>query len=293
VRALGDDGLTGKAVNLARGRIVNQPSDNMPPNYPYATYPVPPAPAKRSNTIGLIGLIAGIVGFIFACIPGALVVGWVLLPIALILGIVGVCQSGKSKGTSVAAIIISIVGIVVGVVVFFAVVSDAFKDAFSKSDLSAPSPASTTQAAGDNQTRASNQAGSRDNPFPIGQTVTNDDWQITPGTPHEAGAEIAAENQFNDPPKTGMEYWIVPITAVYTGDKTGNLAFGITVKFVGSDNVTYDDRCGVIPNPLSDVGDLYKGGTAKGNVCVAVPVGADGLWTVATGFGDPAFFASK
>jgi hypothetical protein len=60
---------------------------------------------------------------------------------------------------------------------------------------------------------------------------------------------------------------------------------------VGSDNRTYSDSCGVIPNPLSDIGDLYPGGVAEGNVCVTVPAGADGLWTVETGFvGDPVFF---
>jgi hypothetical protein len=77
-----------------------------------------------------------------------------------------------------------------------------------------------------------------------------------------------------------MEYWIVPITATYTGDKTGNPTFGITVKFVGSDNRTYNGGCGVLPNPVSDVGELYKGGVAKRNTCVAVPAGANGLWTV-------------
>ena len=88
-----------------------------------------------------------------------------------------------------------------------------------------------------------------------------------------------------------MEYWVVPITATYTGDDTGNTAFNISVKFVGSDNRTYDDRCGVIPAPLDDVGELYKGGVAEGNVCVAIPAGAEGLWTVSTGFGGkPVFF---
>jgi hypothetical protein len=270
---------------------VNQPSNGVPPNYPYAAYPVPPAPAKQGNTIGLIALIVGVVGFVFACIPGALVVGWVLLPIALILGIVGVCQSGKSKGTSIAAIIVSIVGTVVGVVVFTVVVGNAFSDAFKKSDLSAPTAAS--QADSTSQASSSSEHGSRENPFPIGNPVESKEWQITLGAPREAGAAIAAENQFNDPPKPGMEFWIVPVTATYTGDKTGNLAIGIRVKFVGSDNVTYDDSCGVIPDPLSDVGDLYKGGTAKGNVCVAVPAGANGLWSVATLFGDPAFFKAS
>jgi hypothetical protein len=84
-----------------------------------------------------------------------------------------------------------------------------------------------------------------------------------------------------------MEYWIVPVSATYAGDATGNAGFDIAVKFVGSDNRTYDDSCGVIPDPFSDVGALYKGGSAQGNVCVAVPAGAEGLWTVSTSFGDP------
>ena len=83
----------------------------------------------------------------------------------------------------------------------------------------------------------------------------------------------------------------MPITATYVGDDAGNIAFEVTVKFVGSDNRTYDDRCGVIPNAFDDVGELYKDGVAEGNVCVAIPAGADGLWTVSTGFGGkPVFF---
>ncbi|TDO18188.1 hypothetical protein EV580_1372 [Mycobacterium sp. BK086] len=239
--------------------------------------------------LGLIALIASIVGFVFACFPGALIVGWVLLPIALILGIVGVCLSGQTKGTSVAAIIVSIVGMVVGAVVFLTLVSHAFSDAFGKSDFTPSAGSGATET--ENNARA--REGSRDNPFPIGQEVTSRDWQITLGQPREAGTQVAAENRFNDEPEPGMEYWIVPVTATYVGEKTGNLIFGVRIKFVGADNRTYDDDCGVLPNPLSDVGDLYPGGTAKGNVCVAVPSGADGLWTLTTGIGDPAFFKAN
>jgi hypothetical protein len=271
-------------------------------NYPNAGYPMPPSalqpqmPAKQGNTVGLIALILSIIGFVFACIPGALIVGWVLLPAAFILSIVGLCLSGKSKGTSIAAVIISIIGVIVGAVVFFAVVADAFhaafgksdfgKSDFGKSDVSAPSPTPAQR------TDENNQPGSRENPFPIGQPVHNEEWQVTLGAPHEAWTAIAAENQFNEPPDAGMEYRIVPVTATYTGDNTGNAGFDIAVKFVGSDNRTYDDSCGVIPNPLSDVGALYKGGSAQGNACVAVPAGAEGLWTVSTSFGDPVFFRS-
>jgi hypothetical protein len=260
------------------------------PSYPYGAYPpypaVPQTVAKQRNTLGLIALIVSIVGFIFACVPGALIVGWVLLPIGFVLGIVGVCLSGKTKGTSIAAIIVSIVGVVVGVVVFFTVVTDAFSDAFSESDMSAPSPSSSTARDDDGQA----EAGTRENPFPIGQPVKNQEWEVIVGAPREAWAEIAAENQFNEPAQAGMEYWLVPVTATYTGNDTGSPSFDVNVEFVGSDNRTYNERCGVIPAPLGDVGELYKGGVAEGNICVAVPAGADGLWTVSTGFGDPAFF---
>ena len=60
-----------------------------------------------------------------------------------------------------------------------------------------------------------------------------------------------------------MEYWVVPVTATYTGDDTGNTAFNISVKFVGSDNRTYDNRCGVIPAPLDDVGDCTRAAWPK------------------------------
>jgi hypothetical protein len=276
---------------MAEGEILTQPAGNYS-NYPYATPPpLAPRPVKR-NTLGLIALIVSVIGFIFACVPGALVVGWVLLPIALILGIVGVCLAGQTKATSIAAIIVSIIGIVVGVVVFFTVVSHAFSDAFGKSNFAPPTAASPNSgSSGSTEASGSPEAGSREDPFAIGQPVKSREWQVTLGPPRQTDAEVGAENQFNDPPKAGMEFWIVPVTATYVGEKTGDLTFGISVKFVGSDNRTYDDSCGVIPNPISDVGELYPGGTAQGNTCVAVPAGAEGLWTLTTGFaGDPVFF---
>lgn len=276
--------------------MIANPPPGWQPGAPGAWPPYPPsvgpqAHSKQKNTLGLIALIVGIIGFIFACMPGALVVGWVLLPIAFILGVLGLFQSGKVKGASVAAVIVSVVGTVVGVTVFFTVVGNAFSNAFKNPDLS---PSSSTATTGGGSGPQPSSKGSRANPLPIGATVSNQEWQITLGPPHEAWAEIAAANEFNSPPKAGMEYWVVPVTATYTGDKTGNPTFGISVKFVGSDNRTYDGDCGVIPEPLNDVGDLYKGGVAKGNKCVAVPAGANGLWTVSTGFiGNPVFFVAS
>lgn len=247
-------------------------------------------PSPQRNVVGIIALVAGIIGFIFACIPGALIIGWILLPAAFILGIVGVCLSGKTKGASIAAICVSIVGVIVGVVVFFTLVADSFSDAFNESDLTA-GPGSPPTIGGGSREDFTPKPGSREDPLPIGQTVSNEEWNVVLGQPVEAGNIVAAENQFNEPPQSGMEFWMVPVRATYVGSETGTPAYEVRVEFVGSDNRTYSESCGVIPNPLNDVDELYPGGVGEGNVCVAVPAGADGLWSVSAGIiGDPVFF---
>jgi hypothetical protein len=137
------------------------------------------------------------------------------------------------------------------------------------------------------------EAGTRANPHPVGTPVENEDWSIVVGTPREAWGEVSAENQFNSPPEAGLEFWIVPLTATYQGSTSGIPWLDLSVKFVGDDSVTYDGYCGVIPNDIQDVGELYAGGVADGNTCVAVPAGAPGLWTVTTGWGDPEFFSAR
>ena len=139
---------------------------------------------------------------------------------------------------------------------------------------------------------AAGDEGSRANPFVIGETVSSEEWDVVLGQPREAWGEIQAENQYNEPPAEGVSFWIVPVTATYTGAESGRAWTDLTVQFVGSDARTYSDNCGVIPGSLTDVDELYTGGVAEGNVCVAVPSGADGLWTLAADWGEPIFFAA-
>src|SRR5699024_8636442 len=119
--------------------------------------PQAPQPAKQKNVVGIIALIVAIVGFIFACIPGALIVGWVLLPIAFILSLVSLFLKGKKKGTGIAGLIISVVGTIVGVIVFFALAASAVNDAFDPGDVefsSAPAASDSAAAAGDQEVAA-------------------------------------------------------------------------------------------------------------------------------------------
>ncbi|WP_218581912.1 DUF4352 domain-containing protein [Nocardia cyriacigeorgica] len=235
------------------------------------------------------------IGFIFACIPGALIVGWVLLPIAFILGIVGVCQSGKTKGTSIAAIIIAVVGTVVGFVVFLTVVSDAFNDAFDGSDVSVATPAAPAGSTDSGTASEGNPTdqGTRDNPYPLGSVISEGDWQVTINsvTPN-ANDAVAAENSYNDPPPAGAQYLLVNVTLIYTGtDPHGDTPFA-TISYVSVDGNTLNsyDTSVVAPDALDTISPLYQGASTTGNVVFTVPSASATQGTLAV---KPTMFADK
>ncbi len=91
----------------------------------------PGASDAKPHLLGVIALAVAVIGFIFACIPGALIVGWVLLPIAFVLSLVALFLKGK-KWPAITALAVSIVGTIVGFVVFFTVVAMSFDDAFGE-----------------------------------------------------------------------------------------------------------------------------------------------------------------
>lgn len=83
----------------------------------------------KPHVLGWIALAVAVLGFIFACMPGAAIVGWILLPIAFVLSIVALFLKGK-KWPAIAALIVSIVGTIVAVVVFMTVVVTSVDEAF-------------------------------------------------------------------------------------------------------------------------------------------------------------------
>ncbi|ANI90840.1 Hypothetical protein BJL86_0028 [Dietzia timorensis] len=267
-----------------------------PPGMP-PMQPVPPRPAKQRNVLGIIALVCAVVGFVFSCIPGALIVGWVLLPIAFVLGLVGLFLSGKTKGTSIAAVIISIVGTVVAAAVFAFVVADAFDDAFNGSgDVSVSGQGNENVMnaldSGVGEAGDSKELGSRENPAAIGQTLSNDDWDVTVNSFNpNASAEIAAENPFNEPPEPGFQYAIANVTFTYKGEGSEHVS-SYPVAFVAEDgNVTRDfDRSVVTPDML--MGEVYAGGSATGNVALHIQEGKPGVLRIELGyFGDEVFVA--
>lgn len=235
----------------------------------------------------MIAFIASIIGFIFACIPGALIVGWILLPIAFILGIVALFLSGKGKGTAIAAVIIAIVGTIVGFVVFFSVVVTSFSDALGGSGTTVSEAASSTapQAKKVDGKKSDAKAGTRENPVALGSVISSDDWDVTVNSVTLNGTDaVLAANQFNEPPADGTQYALVNLTVTYKGADSSYAAM-VGVAYVTASGEVIDGTKALVvaPEPTLGLSELYKGGSVTGNEALEVPVAADGLLRIRPG----------
>ena len=136
--------------------------------------------------------------------------------------------------------------------------------------------------------------GSRENPYLINTPFQVGSWRFILGAADfDAWPEIQAENEFNDPPPPGWSYVTVPVTYTYLGPETGSPFWDTDVEFVGNDGIVYDDGvsdqwCGVVPNDVLDLGEMYAGASAYGLDCVPVRTSAiaGGTWRVSDEWAD-------
>lgn len=285
--------------------MTQQPTPPVPPaGAPQAT-PTEPPVAPRKSTVGLVAVIAAVLGLIFACIPGALIVGWVLLPVGFILGIVAVTRKGQKKGAGVAAIILSVVGTIVGVIVFLAMAAGAVSDAMDEAaggDTKVVTDDGTQGATEKEDSTSAAPAeeegavvGTRDNPAAIGDVLENDTWAITvTGFDADADAEVAEANQFNDAASDGTRWVAAEVAATYAGTETGNV-FELSFDYVTADGTVigmYDASASGLEAEFDGFAELYEGGSEEGKIAFLVPDSVDGLIRVTPGlFADDVFFA--
>jgi hypothetical protein len=120
----------------------------------------------------------------------------------------------------------------------------------------------------------------RANPVPLGATVTvtrsEEKWAVRiTSTQPDATAAVLAENQFNDPPEAGKQFFIATLAVTYvSGTNPSSAGAGFSLRSVGPSNVvytTFGNSCGVIPDDLDSKGQLLPGGSMTGNVCWEIP----------------------
>ncbi|MGO2747003.1 hypothetical protein [Microbacterium sp.] len=254
----------------------------MPPAGPSASAP------KKTNTLALVALIVAAVGFIFACIPGALIVGWILLPIAFVLSIVSLFLKGDRKWMGVVGLIVSIVGTIVGFVVFFAVVANAASEAFDEigsGDTTVTQPVEEdAEVAVDEEPTDTAEQGTRENPYPLASQISSNDWTVVVNSYTADGAAAVADgNMFNEAAPAGSHYEIVNYTVTYTGDESG-LAAEVGVAVVTSAGNVVDSFDNFVS--LADsfgMDELYNGASATGSAAFLVPDGETVLIRVRPG----------
>lgn len=249
--------------------------------------------------IGLIALIVAVVGFVFACIPGALIIGWILLPIAFVLSIVGLLLPQRAKWSAITALVVSVVGTVVGMLVFFFVIVDAVDESFGGSEsvvgdadaAAEDAEASTTEhenaaSYGENDSEM-NEAGSRENPAALGTTVYGGDWEVTVVEfDSKADEKVLAANMFNESASAGNKYVVAEVDVTYVGEGSDDPSWAVDVEYVseaGNVIAGYDNDA-VAPEPaMYDIGEMYTGASGTGNIVFEVPEDDNGLLRVSPG----------
>ncbi len=113
--------------------------------------------------------------------------------------------------------------------------------------------------------------GSRANPIPIGTPVEIGSWEVAVTQVNPDAADIvAAENEFNDAPAPGQSFVMIGLSGVYRGEESGTFWTDVSAKVLGNGGNTYSDRCGVIPNDISDAGETFAGASIEGSLCFKV-----------------------
>ncbi|MGG7465616.1 MULTISPECIES: MmpS family transport accessory protein [unclassified Plantibacter] len=158
------------------------------PQQPPAYAPQPGnAPVKTGNGLGVAALVIGIIALIGSFIPFLNYGTGFLAFIALVLGVIGLVQKGKSKGTAIAGTIIAVIALILSIVLaivytagFAGAVSDAIKTSDAKADRDvavvyeisgASTDASITYSTYTNGTSGTEQANGQALPFTKELTV--------------------------------------------------------------------------------------------------------------------------
>lgn len=217
----------------------------------YGAPPPQPEPPKKSSIVGIIATVLAIVGTIIGCIPVIYVVGWIMLVVAFVTGIVALFLNNQSTMWGVAALIISVVGSLITSLVFFFFMAAKFIDSLPDTTQTPGSASSvvgtTVQPWGEEETPEStgsptptateyfnsvpdengNQIleegtpGSRSTPLPLKTTLHGPEWAVDVSNLNFDGTdEVMAADPSYKKPEAGRKYLVFDLTLTYTGNKT-------------------------------------------------------------------------
>lgn len=133
--------------------------------------------------------------------------------------------------------------------------------------------------------------GSLDNPFGYGAAVPvvvrafggtdTSTWNVTLSEIRDLTDAVAASNEFNDPPPTGVVFagFDAEMTLASTGTEPLSPGFNFTWEILGGDTASvYDDStidglygCGFLESEFDEFAEVFVSGTLSGPVCIPIP----------------------
>lgn len=256
-----------------------------------------PAPAGSSK-LPLISLIISGVGFVFSIIPGFLSLGWLVLAVGLILGIVTLLLKHQPRILTYIAVALAVVGILIAPLVYRFYLAKALHDAFSelekspsdKASVSAPSTSSDSAPSDKGEADTSDKAEgekkeesstsettgeqtTRDNPAPIGSEIKTKDWtMVINSVDLDAASKVVDANPVNTAPEDGEVYLLINLTVTYNGDKREGDYPMYQLSYVSADGNSFDStsKLLVAPEQIDSFKKMFKGASETGNEVIAV-----------------------
>lgn len=117
---------------------------------------------------------------------------------------------------------------------------------------------------------------------PVVVEVESGSWEITFDEPDRDTAQQQIEEGWVELDE-GETLLIVPVSATYSGEGNAVVTSDVNFGYVSATGETYPaDPLGPLgADPLMDVGPVFDGGTAQGNLMFVVPESSDpGVWWV-------------
>ena len=293
------------------GGYPGSPQSAPPAQYPPAPYAPGSVAPKRGNGLGLASLIVGGLGLIGSFIPFVNYVSGFVAFVGLVLGIIALFLKGRSRVLALIGSIVSFVALALSIILaivytsaFVTGVNDVIESNYPSFTSAPVEPGDSTgdENTDDQGAPVSGDIGSHDNPAPIGSTVElsqlgEPTWQVTVNAPtFNADAEVAAQSPLNDTAPAGMSFALLPLTTTYIGAETGYPVY-VQLAYEAADGSVYNqfDTIATAPGGLDIITELSPGGSASGNVAIAIPsTGAEnGLWVVSSLDGTKFYFAAQ
>lgn len=207
-----------------------------------------------------------------------LILGWLLLPLGFILGLVALVGKKQPKSHALGAVITSVLGTILAVIVFVVVIGQAVDQAIEDTKVTTTTASGDSKDTSDSEDASSDETAelgkTRENPLPLGATIESSDWKAVVNSVNLAATDlVTAENSFNKAPGEGNTYILVNLTVTYLGDDAQGQMPTTTVKYVTSGGNTIEsyDTLAIAPESIDLLSPLFKDASVSGNIVLEVP----------------------